>query len=263
MSPVGAFLGNIANIKSFCFKSRHQIINIALFCTSVYHFGKDGIYYYRFLTNNSPFCKTMNTLIHCPYCGQEYELDEFVEGVEGECGNCHKHFILSEEVLGLTPNNNCAKEKMMSTILSETTYFDQNTSYSSEANATTKEGPSTSSCSPDPKHPNLFNCPDCEHLVSIYAKICPQCGHPFNQEFLQQKDPAASPQVKPFVQHSAVQTIEKTSKSWKIMELAGAISTILGIVGCFSANDSNCLFLCALGLGFVIVAKVCAWWENG
>lgn len=41
----------------------------------------------------------MKTTIHCPFCGQAYELDDFVDGAEVECGKCNQEFTLSLSVI--------------------------------------------------------------------------------------------------------------------------------------------------------------------
>ena len=33
-----------------------------------------------------------------------------------------------------------------------------------------------------PASQNLMRCPDCEHLVSIHANNCPQCGRPIGTD---------------------------------------------------------------------------------
>ena len=33
-----------------------------------------------------------------------------------------------------------------------------------------------------PGSQNLMRCPDCEHLVSIHASNCPQCGRPIDTD---------------------------------------------------------------------------------
>ena len=52
----------------------------------------------------------MKYAIKCPFCNQRYELDEFKEGQEAECENCHRSFTICMAVLDVSikhqPNNN-------------------------------------------------------------------------------------------------------------------------------------------------------------
>ena len=36
----------------------------------------------------------MSITIHCPYCNQRYELDDFKEGAKVECAKCSQKFTL-------------------------------------------------------------------------------------------------------------------------------------------------------------------------
>jgi hypothetical protein len=44
----------------------------------------------------------MKVLIKCPFCNQRYELDEFREGQEAECENCHRSFTICMAVLDVS-----------------------------------------------------------------------------------------------------------------------------------------------------------------
>lgn len=52
----------------------------------------------------------MKYAIKCPFCNQQYELDEFIEGQEAECENCHRSFTICMSILdvsvGQHPHNN-------------------------------------------------------------------------------------------------------------------------------------------------------------
>lgn len=40
----------------------------------------------------------MNVKLHCPFCGQKYELAEYTEGTEVECGKCMRTFKLEKQL---------------------------------------------------------------------------------------------------------------------------------------------------------------------
>ena len=54
----------------------------------------------------------MKYTVKCPFCNQRYELDEFKEGQEAECENCHRSFTICMAVLDVSvkhqSNNNNA-----------------------------------------------------------------------------------------------------------------------------------------------------------
>lgn len=44
----------------------------------------------------------MSVRIHCPFCDQKYDLDDFKEGVEVECASCAQKFTLEMSLIGTT-----------------------------------------------------------------------------------------------------------------------------------------------------------------
>jgi hypothetical protein len=117
---------------------------------------------------------------------------------------------------------------------------------------------------------NLYQCPDCEAMVSVRAESCPKCGCPFDTRETRRRE-----HYQP-----RVQMIEKTGKRWKAAMLIGALLTIVGCSGillAFSAVDHNlpnassetgkrvALWLLLAVPGFIIyvIARVGAWWNHG
>jgi len=70
--------------------------------------------------------------------------------------------------------------------------------------------------------------------------------------------PHPSPQPRP-----AVQTIEKTSKKWKLMMLAGAGLVLIGIPAFFSTQNTFSGLIVFAGLILYIYARLAAWWHHG
>ena len=44
----------------------------------------------------------MSVRIHCPFCDQKYDLDDFKEGVEVECVSCAQKFTLEMSLIDTT-----------------------------------------------------------------------------------------------------------------------------------------------------------------
>ncbi len=89
----------------------------------------------------------------------------------------------------------------------------------------------------------LIQCPECKKEVSSRSVACPYCGCP--------------------IAGSRVQTIEKTSKNYKVMKLIGVLG-FLGSIGLFIYTlDIMFLGLLAISAVIAIGADVGAWWENG
>ena len=61
----------------------------------------------------------------------------------------------------------------------------------------------------------------------------------------------------------AVQTIQVTSKRWKVVKLVSYAMIFSAIPFCYSGAMVLGLFLFGVGLTLTIVASLGAWWENG
>ncbi|MBR6471040.1 MAG: hypothetical protein IKS83_04540, partial [Victivallales bacterium] len=180
------------------------------------------LHYQNFLKSNTNQILLMSTSIHCPFCNQEIIQDQPVVGEEVECSNCHNTFRMTAEVLDAASN---------------------------------------STSSPNQEHPNLINCPDCGKLISKFAKNCPGCGHPFEENNDAQQSAAISSPPK-------VQTIEKTSKEWKAGQLLGAFIAICGAIsGVNSFTNGEMpiggIILFFIGFFIVLISRALAWWNNG
>lgn len=124
--------------------------------------------------------------------------------------------------------------------------------------------------------PNLIYCAACEKACSDRVDRCIHCGHPLSAAAERPAVPAAPAQAAAAPAQAAAaaqpstQTIQQTSKVWKLLMLIGGMLTIGGITGCilgasiqsggFAAISSVAAFL---GAGLSIVAKLCAWWFHG
>lgn len=68
--------------------------------------------------------------------------------------------------------------------------------------------------------------------------------------------------------HPAVQTIEQTSKRWKLLQAASALALLLGILLVFGTEDDSGWGWVGAGLALLGIvghfgARLGAWWENG
>ncbi len=99
--------------------------------------------------------------------------------------------------------------------------------------------------------PTIVACPDCGHEVSRQAAACPGCGRPM-----------------------AAQTIEKTSKTFKAMQLIGyplAVAGLLIVVASDSAWRTaggvaamwGGVIITIVGLVIGVLGGVLSWWYHG
>ena len=107
----------------------------------------------------------------------------------------------------------------------------------------------------------LIACPECSREISDRAPSCPYCG---------------SPRVVPITHASdLIHTIEATGKNWKLVQLAGAVGIILGLVTCTGVIQPDVAestahrwgvasgWLWFVGLSLFIIGRVGAWWHHG
>lgn len=59
------------------------------------------------------------------------------------------------------------------------------------------------------------------------------------------------------------QTIEKTDKTWKGLQLIAGLILLLGIGGCMTGDFGSGCGLVFLGLVMCMAASFGAWWTNG
>lgn len=95
---------------------------------------------------------------------------------------------------------------------------------------------------------SLINCPECSKQVSDSAITCPDCG---------------------FQVSSPVQTIQQTSKKYKLAQAIGVLLTVsampLVLIGANSSsqNTSTAGILCFIvGPCIYFAGRFGAWWNN-
>lgn len=89
-------------------------------------------------------------------------------------------------------------------------------------------------------------CPYCAEMIMAAAKKCKHCG-----EFLEQKA-----QTKP-------QVIEATGKTWKAVELIGALLIPLSLLVWAQASGAQGVPLLMIGCCMYFGAKIGGWWNHG
>jgi hypothetical protein len=113
----------------------------------------------------------------------------------------------------------------------------------------------------------LIECPDCSKQVSSNAPACPNCGAPIATALGAQPTSANAP---PRASAPEVQTIQQTSKFWKLLQLTGALM-VVGSCGsrCIAGpNDPSYysrdwVWWFFGGIALFVVAKVFSWWHHG
>ncbi len=88
----------------------------------------------------------------------------------------------------------------------------------------------------------LKTCPECNSTISDLAKVCPSCGKPLMP---------------------ATQTIEKTAKKWKAVQLIGIVGMLAGIGGCLAKEPDKGVPIFTLCLVVYLTGRICAWWHHG
>lgn len=90
----------------------------------------------------------------------------------------------------------------------------------------------------------MIECPECSSKVSSNAPACPRCGNPLK-----------------------AQTVEQTSKKWKMLTLIGGILLVVGLpiliysqAGMYSPYPAA--IVAGLGLTMYLVARFGAWWYH-
>ena len=91
----------------------------------------------------------------------------------------------------------------------------------------------------------LITCPTCQNNISSEAVSCPQCGHPTKST------------IEPTV------TTQQTSKTWKLLQLIGALMAIVGIAVKASGGSGNWTYAAMVGLLLFIAGRFWGWWNHG
>lgn len=100
----------------------------------------------------------------------------------------------------------------------------------------------------------LIPCPACEKQISDMAPACPGCGHPAAPTHPSEAAPRPGP---------AVQTVEQTSKQYKMWQLVGVGMMLGSAVACSQGSADGSALLLLLGLIVYVAARMGAWWNNG
>jgi len=110
----------------------------------------------------------------------------------------------------------------------------------------------------------IINCPECNHEVSDKAKMCPNCGCPINDEIITEETIDELLKEEP-----TTITIEHTKKKYKLIQLFGFLSLIVGLVWYFANRELNpelasgLFWGCALlAIILFIVARIGIWWDH-
>jgi len=89
---------------------------------------------------------------------------------------------------------------------------------------------------------------ECGNEVSDKASHCPKCGNPISEK---------------------IQTVETTSKKWKMVKLISVVLIILGFfMGFGNINTGNELSVWVgfnilfIGVVLLLIGKLGAWWTN-
>lgn len=105
----------------------------------------------------------------------------------------------------------------------------------------------------------LVKCPDCGRDVSSLASACPGCARPMRADPIQQRHT------------DTVQTVERTSREWKMHILLASLTVIVGVVWLIAAMTGYCsqeqigwsMLLLIPGVIWYVLARVGAWWHHG
>jgi len=98
----------------------------------------------------------------------------------------------------------------------------------------------------------LIACPECQREISEKAAACPHCG-----------SPTQSTPIKVETAAGAVVTTQATGRSWKIIQLIGALLITAGVVSCSAGDPGSAASLLMLGFVVFIAGRIGAWWKHG
>ncbi len=112
-------------------------------------------------------------------------------------------------------------------------------------------------------------CPLCGETILVVARKCKHCQTMLDEAGLKNNERGSSAVVAAVQQAGIiaapkpVQTVEQTSKPWKLFIVIGILSaSIGGGMMMFDQGAAGPAWL-TFGLITVVVAKFCAWWANG
>lgn len=117
----------------------------------------------------------------------------------------------------------------------------------------------------------LTTCTDCGRQVSDKAAACPHCGCPIGSGQPTSGHVASDAPV----HRPPVQTIERTGKGWKAVQLLGGVIALLGFAACcavFSPNATNVekqqladsgVWMSFAGFVVWVIGRIGGWWNHG
>lgn len=135
----------------------------------------------------------------------------------------------------------------------------------------------------------LIECPDCHRQISDAAPACPACGRPMKVAPAPLAFGAPGTGVLPTTGPMPVQTVELTSKKWKVQQLASGALFIIGCVvsvvgfriyntpqeggygpsGVILKSDTSSpallyvgLAIAGAGLAWAVVVQLMVWWHH-
>lgn len=103
---------------------------------------------------------------------------------------------------------------------------------------------------------SLINCSECNHEVSDKAESCPKCGLPISNA---KETLAAGTQIN---------TIQETSKKFKMQTLISVSMIIIGFVWLFNNDSTHATIkdipaiLIWTGLIWYLVNRIRIWWHH-
>ena len=101
----------------------------------------------------------------------------------------------------------------------------------------------------------LIQCPDCGSQVSSSADTCIKCGYPIAGGGTTQ------------AHGGKVQTIEQTSKRYKLHQLLSVLLIIVGVVVIFTGGSGGeatfGVLAIVVGLIWYITNRFATWWHHG
>ena len=186
---------------------------------------------------------------NCPACGKRFHVKDELAGKNARCPGCQKVLTIPQVAQPEEIPMSSVRKNVQPPDPPHPTYIPP------------QQPQAPSSIRNKGVSGSLIQCPDCGQAVSARAETCPKCGYPIAG--------GGSTQA----HGGKVQTIEKTSKIFKLQELL-AVFLILSCLIIFFMGSSfgisvsgNGLIFCVLGvvvgLVWFVIIRFLVWWHHG